>query len=673
MLFNKISLGGADMKFPSIPDKTPFTPLVVMELAEDTNEEAVTWLTSRIKDTQQSGGAELMIDRLTLDDNQDPKKENQNIFIVGASRERLLVGAEDVGLVKEFNDGSMRGFTYANRENFKGFQGDGDNFLSMAECQFIVKHELDTLRARGETHVPGYPKIRLYPGKSVVRRIQSKGILVQIFPLHDKEELKRLSSMWYQNVQLSFQPLDDIRHYFGESLALYFGFLEYFTLAMVPMALIGMPYYLFDWEDYDKYVLFAVFNLVWSTVFLETWKRFSASLAYSWGTLSRKKAFEEPRPGFHGVLGINPVTGRQEPVYSSTKRQLRIYLVSVPFVLLCLYLSLCVMMVYFSAEGLVLGLHDEEPTFWTSLLLYVPSIIYAVVIEIMNRIYRYAAEFLTDWENHRLESSYQNHLTLKVLVFNFLNCFASLFYIAFMMQDMQLLRQSLATLLITSQILNQFVEAFLPFWLQKRRNKRVHRRSGKVSPDQELPFDQQVMLEADMSTYLGTFDDYLELFLLFGYVSLFSCVYPLAALLAVLNNVTEVYSDALKMCRVFKRPFSEPGADIGVWQLAFESMSVIAVVTNCALIGMSPQMKSYFPDSETQLILVVATVEHVFLAFKFILAFVIPDVPRHIQIKLARVEFESMEALKKKFCVMKRKGEKLAHAYITVIRNLSDH
>ncbi|KPP77242.1 anoctamin-10-like [Scleropages formosus] len=492
-----------NMKFPSIPDKTPFTPLVVMELAEDTNEEAVTWLTSRIKDTQQSGGAELMIDRLTLDDNQDPKKENQNIFIVGASRERLLVGAEDVGLVKEFNDGSMRGFTYANRENFKGFQ-------------------------------------------------------------------------------------DDIRHYFGESLALYFGFLEYFTLAMVPMALIGMPYYLFDWEDYDKYVLFAVFNLVWSTVFLETWKRFSASLAYSWGTLSRKKAFEEPRPGFHGVLGINPVTGRQEPVYSSTKRQLRIYLVSVPFVLLCLYLSLCVMMVYFSAEGLVLGLHDEEPTFWTSLLLYVPSIIYAVVIEIMNRIYRYAAEFLTDWENHRLESSYQNHLTLKVLVFNFLNCFASLFYIAFMMQDMQLLRQSLATLLITSQILNQFVEAFLPFWLQKRRNKRVHRRSGKVSPDQELPFDQQVMLEADMSTYLGTFDDYLELFLLFGYVSLFSCVYPLAALLAVLNNVTEVYSDALKMCRVFKRPFSEPGADIGVWQ-----------------------MKSYFPDSETQLILVVATVEEI--------------------------------------------------------------
>lgn len=115
--------------------------------------------------------------------------------------------------------------------------------------------------------------------------------------------------------------VDDIRCYFGEGLALYFGFLEYFTFALVPMALIGIPYYLFDWEDYDKYVLFAVFNLIWSTVFLEVWKRCSATLAYGWGTLSRKKAFEEPRPGFHGFLGFNPVTGREEPVYPSSKYQ----------------------------------------------------------------------------------------------------------------------------------------------------------------------------------------------------------------------------------------------------------------------------------------------------------------------------------------------------------------
>lgn len=45
--------------------------------------------------------------------------------------------------------------------------GDGDGFLSMAECQLIIKHELDNLRAKQETYVPGYPKIKLYPGKSI--------------------------------------------------------------------------------------------------------------------------------------------------------------------------------------------------------------------------------------------------------------------------------------------------------------------------------------------------------------------------------------------------------------------------------------------------------------------------------------------------------------------------
>lgn len=51
------------------------------------------------------------------------EKENPNIFLVGASRQRLLSGAEDVGLFKECSDGSMRAFTCAHRHNFKDFKG----------------------------------------------------------------------------------------------------------------------------------------------------------------------------------------------------------------------------------------------------------------------------------------------------------------------------------------------------------------------------------------------------------------------------------------------------------------------------------------------------------------------------------------------------------------------
>ncbi|KAK9396436.1 Anoctamin [Crotalus adamanteus] len=462
----------------------------------------------KIVGKKKNGGAQLLVKPL-LEEGKEIE-ESKNIYLVGASYLRLLLGAETVGLVKECNDNTMRVFSYKSRKNFKDFSEDNHDFLTMAECQYIIKHELENLRAKNEKMIPGYPQAKLYPGKSIMRRLTTNGILLQVFPLHDPDHLKKLGQIWYEQLKIRYQPLDEIRCYFGETLAFYFAFLEYITFALIPMAVIGLPYYIFDWEDYDKY----------------------------------------------------------------------------------------------------------------------------------------AAEFLTSWENHRLESSYQNHLILKVLVFNFLNCFASLFYIAFILVDMKLLRQSLATLLITSQVLNQFVEAALPYWLQKRRNKTVEKKVKALKIDTDMSLFEQVNLEKGMDTYLGTFDDYLELFLQFGYVSLFSCVYPLAAIFAVLNNITEMYSDALKMCSVFKRPFSEPTANIGVWQMAFQTMTVISVITNCILIGMSSQVNALFPDSKSELIIIVVLAEHLALAVKFLMSYVIADKPQDIQIKLERLEFESLEALK---------------------------
>lgn len=47
------------------------------------------------------------------------------------------------------------------------------------------------------------------------------------------------------------------------------------------------------------------------------------------------------------------------------------------------------------------------------------------------------------------------------------------------------------------------------------------------------------------------------------------------------------------------------------------------------------------------------SLQHALLALKFILAFAIPDKPRHIQQKLARLEFESLEALKQQVRAMR--------------------
>lgn len=47
------------------------------------------------------------------------------------------------------------------------------------------------------------------------------------------------------------------------------------------------------------YVLFSIFNVIWATIYLETWKRRGAELAYRWGTLDqRDDLLVEPRPLF---------------------------------------------------------------------------------------------------------------------------------------------------------------------------------------------------------------------------------------------------------------------------------------------------------------------------------------------------------------------------------------
>ena len=45
------------------------------------------------------------------------------------------------------------------------------------------------------------------------------------------------------------------------------------------------------------FVLLAVINVVWATVFLEGWKRKEKALAYTWGTLDqRDELLSDPRP-----------------------------------------------------------------------------------------------------------------------------------------------------------------------------------------------------------------------------------------------------------------------------------------------------------------------------------------------------------------------------------------
>ncbi|OXB81708.1 UNVERIFIED_CONTAM: hypothetical protein H355_010269 [Colinus virginianus] len=208
-------------------------------------------------------------------------------------------------------------------------------------------------------------------------------------------------------------------------------------------------------------VVFAIFNVVWSTLFLEEWKRRGAEFAYKWGTLDTPaESIEEPRPQFRGVKRISPVTSAEEFYYPPWKRLLFQCLVSLPVCLACLSFVFLVMLGCFQLQELVLSV-KELPR----ILRFLPKIVLAVIVTTCDEVYKKIAYWLNDMENYRLQSAYEKHLIIKIVLFQFVNSYLSLFYIGFYLKDMERLKELLLIFSLSQSLVRQLKEALLPFIL----------------------------------------------------------------------------------------------------------------------------------------------------------------------------------------------------------------
>jgi len=73
----------------------------------------------------------------------------------------------------------------------------------------------------------------------------------------------------------------------------------------------------------------------------------------------------------------------------------------------------------------------------------------------------------------------------------------------------------------------------------------------------------------------------------------------------------------------------------------------MAVMTNCALLCLSPDLRALAPNpSPAEWLLLFVVIEHALIATKLALRQLIPDVPYPVKIALARLEYQSRKALK---------------------------
>ncbi|XP_076125714.1 anoctamin-10 [Alosa pseudoharengus] len=637
-------------------------PLVLLQLGETVESKTKNWIMRLLSKPQTQGGAGLLV---------HPGEDDFNDFLLlSASRCTLLQAAEELGLCRPNQDGNMAAFSLHNKELFKN-SDNMQEFLTLAERQYIIKYQLESLKTLEILRIPGVPSSLglLKSWENVFQRLRKAGLIVDMLPLHNQKQLVALRKEWYSHTRLWGQPLDSIQSYFGGSVAFYFSFLDFYTRALMPMALLGivlamMPHEMGkaalpddteeppaattesdsdpEWASPGGLVVMAMVSMLWSTLLLELWKRRSSTLAYHWGTDRLTEHFAEPRPAFRGELGTNPVTNRTEPLFPAWQRQLRLALVSLPLVVLFLGLVVLGMAGFYWVESRARSWHESSQSLVSRAMLYAPSVAHIVYTNILGTAYGKVALTLTEWENHREESAFQNHHTTKVIVFTFFNCFAVLFHIAFVKQDLPLLRKRLASLLIVTQLVSQLTEVAVPFAID-----RIFNPPERKEEDDDPEVDA-IIAQSNLPTFPGLFSEYIELLVQFGYLSLFSCVYPLTALFLLLNNLTELRTDAFKLCKLFRKPFHPPTASIGVWQVAFEVLGFMSVMSNCWLLLMSPRLQEFSEEAGlngTQLLVVAVLVEHILIVVKLVVAFIIPDEPDWVRIQREKIEFHSMRAL----------------------------
>ncbi|CAK7305786.1 ANO4 [Vulpes lagopus] len=349
--------------------------------------------------------------------------------------------------------------------------------------------------------------------------------------------------------------------------------------------------------DNGATVFFAVFMAVWATVFLEFWKRRRAVIAYDWDLIDWEEEEEEIRPQFEAKYSkkerMNPISGKPEPYQAFADKCSRLIVSAsgiffmgsepsswdVPLLVLTASPSSSKICVVIAAVfGIVIYRVVTVSTFaafkWALIrnnsqvaTTGTAVCINFCIIMLLNVLYEKVALLLTNLEQPRTESEWENSFTLKMFLFQFVNLNSSTFYIAFFLGRFTG-HPGAYLRLINRWRLEECHPMLIQNWWTRRKVRQERGPERKISfPQWEKDYNLQ-----PMNAY-GLFDEYLEMILQFGFTTIFVAAFPLAPLLALLNNIIEIRLDAYKFVTQWRRPLASRAKDIGIWYGILEGIA----------------------------------------------------------------------------------------------------
>ncbi|XP_071352161.1 anoctamin-7 isoform X2 [Trachinotus anak] len=338
----------------------------------------------------------------------------------------------------------------------------------------------------------------LKKGEVGIDRLLSEQVFTAAYPLHEggfqlptppvpPESLSMrqiLYSYWAQwSCWRRYQPLDHIREYFGEKIALYFAWLGFYSGWLLPASLVGTMIFLIGfwlmatdvpanevcesgnsfimcpicnicshWNyssicftykagllfDNGGTVFLSVFMSLWAVTFLEYWKRTCSALSHRWDCSDFQDIEERPRPEFTAMAPMtvrNPVTGAEEPHFPDKKRFNRTLTGCMVIVIMITVVLMFLISIILYRTILTIIIYNSQDSFLSLSAQRIASISASVlnllVILMLSRVYTALAHILTRWEMHRTQSKYEDMFVLKVFIFQFVNFYSSPVYIAF--------------------------------------------------------------------------------------------------------------------------------------------------------------------------------------------------------------------------------------------------
>ncbi|XP_022325687.2 anoctamin-7-like isoform X2 [Crassostrea virginica] len=493
-----------------------------------------------------------------------------------------------------------------------------------------------------------------------------------------------------------FQPLWRIRNYFGEKIALYFAWSGHLISSLwIPM-LFGLAIFIYGLfksinrriqyeekhlnasslldtikQSFDNEVTpyFAMVICIWGTIFLEFWKRTENSWAFLWD-VTDYEINEPDRPEFYGTTTeYDPVDGFEILKYPMRYQFLKYFTSGVTLLFMVLVVTASVLgVIIYRVLVTVDYCSVTSPELCLLTTTIVPSLLNALSIFILGRFYDFLAVQLTDWENHRTQTKYDDSLIIKLFAFQFVNNYSSCFYIAFFRGQfdedgivgygsryrdqcegscMSQLSFQILTLMITKPLPKLCTDAIIPSlkkWWRKRPSWCCRR--GDQEPEKkkrEETFLEKHVKKENLRDF--TLSEYTEKIIIFGFLMLFAASFPLAPLIALISTAIDIRIDAWRLLWIYKRPIAHMAQDIGTWYTILNFMTFCGVVSNGFLVAFTSSWGNSFSPKE-QLWIVIGF-EHIALIIMFIFAYIVPDTPAGIALKKRKKKFKMGEAIDK--------------------------